>query len=135
MCFMYVFLFNATATTEIYTYGHTLSLHDALPILRSQLRVPARPRSAALAGGRGLRHPAGRHDRSPVLGRAYGRGLHRTTNLSRTLRRRMSPRKRHWLMKSEPTDFSIDDLKRVGTEPWKIGRAHVGTPVTNEQLV
>src|SRR3546814_10791973 len=24
--------FNATATTEIHTYGHTLSLHDALPI-------------------------------------------------------------------------------------------------------
>src|SRR3546814_5967132 len=24
--------FNDTATTEIYTYGHTLSLHDALPI-------------------------------------------------------------------------------------------------------
>src|SRR3546814_14611253 len=23
---------NDTATTEIYTYGHTLSLHDALPI-------------------------------------------------------------------------------------------------------
>ncbi len=30
----------------------------------------------------------------------------------------MSRRKRHWLMKSEPTDFSIDDLERVGTEPW-----------------
>ena len=30
----------------------------------------------------------------------------------------MSPRKRHWLMKSEPEDFSIDDLQRVGTEPW-----------------
>src|SRR3546814_12325815 len=30
---MYVnFLFNETATTESYTYGHTLSLHDALPI-------------------------------------------------------------------------------------------------------
>src|SRR3546814_8448027 len=28
----YVFLFNETATPEIYTYGHTLSLHDALPI-------------------------------------------------------------------------------------------------------
>src|SRR3546814_2762536 len=27
-----VFLFNDTASTEIYTYGHTLSLHDALPI-------------------------------------------------------------------------------------------------------
>src|SRR3546814_3782331 len=27
------FFFKVTATTEIYTYGHTLSLHDALPIL------------------------------------------------------------------------------------------------------
>src|SRR3546814_19061975 len=26
------FFFNDAATTEIYTYGHTLSLHDALPI-------------------------------------------------------------------------------------------------------
>src|SRR3546814_15087208 len=26
------FFFNDTATTEIYTYRHTLSLHDALPI-------------------------------------------------------------------------------------------------------
>jgi len=30
----------------------------------------------------------------------------------------MSTRKRHWLMKSEPDAFSIDDLKRAGTEPW-----------------
>src|SRR3546814_19101330 len=29
---MSVFLFNATATTDIYTYCHTLSLHDARPI-------------------------------------------------------------------------------------------------------
>src|SRR3546814_7548017 len=29
MCF---FCFNDTATTQIYTYLHTLSLHDALPI-------------------------------------------------------------------------------------------------------
>src|SRR3546814_1583131 len=27
-----IFFFNDTATTEIYTYGHTRSLHDALPI-------------------------------------------------------------------------------------------------------
>src|SRR3546814_15954389 len=27
-----IFFFNDTATTEIYTYRHTLSLHDALPI-------------------------------------------------------------------------------------------------------
>src|SRR3546814_6231920 len=29
---MFFFFFNDTATTEIYTYLHTLSLHDALPI-------------------------------------------------------------------------------------------------------
>src|SRR3546814_14733910 len=33
--FRLFFFFNDTATTEIYTYGHTLSLHDALPISRS----------------------------------------------------------------------------------------------------
>ena len=26
--------------------------------------------------------------------------------------------KRYWLMKSEPDEFSIDALQRVGTEPW-----------------
>ncbi|MBL8263423.1 MAG: EVE domain-containing protein [Xanthomonadaceae bacterium] len=30
----------------------------------------------------------------------------------------MSNRKRYWLMKSEPDDFSIDDLARVQVEPW-----------------
>jgi len=30
----------------------------------------------------------------------------------------MTTRKRYWLMKSEPDAFSIDDLQRVGTEPW-----------------
>ena len=30
----------------------------------------------------------------------------------------MSTRARHWLMKSEPGDFSIDDLAKVGVEPW-----------------
>src|SRR5213075_3603818 len=31
--FMFYFFFNDTETTEIYTTRHTLSLHDALPIL------------------------------------------------------------------------------------------------------
>src|SRR3546814_15901315 len=31
-CVQLSFFFNDTATTEIYTYRHTLSLHDALPI-------------------------------------------------------------------------------------------------------
>ena len=30
----------------------------------------------------------------------------------------MSRRKHYWLMKSEPDAFSIDDLKKVGVEPW-----------------
>ncbi|GAB1597082.1 EVE domain-containing protein [Lysobacter claricitrinus] len=30
----------------------------------------------------------------------------------------MTTRRRYWLMKSEPDAFSIDDLARVGTEPW-----------------
>jgi predicted RNA-binding protein with PUA-like domain len=30
----------------------------------------------------------------------------------------MTARRRYWLMKSEPDCFSIDDLERVGTEPW-----------------
>src|SRR3546814_5995013 len=32
---------NDTATTALYTYGHTLSLHVALPICRSDNRLPA----------------------------------------------------------------------------------------------
>src|SRR3546814_7282057 len=32
-------MFNETATTVFYTYSHTLSLHDALPISGSQTNV------------------------------------------------------------------------------------------------
>src|SRR3546814_16884373 len=35
--------FNDTVTTESYTYGHTLSLHDALPI-SAQVGFPRRAR-------------------------------------------------------------------------------------------
>src|SRR3546814_15458373 len=44
------FFFNDTATTKIYTYGHTLSLHDALPISRGQVRQS--PRRGDVAGDR-----------------------------------------------------------------------------------
>src|SRR3546814_15710972 len=40
--FVLVCFFNDTATTEIYTYLHTLSLHDALPISGR----PAQPAAA-----------------------------------------------------------------------------------------
>src|SRR3546814_5490848 len=35
-----IFCCNNTATTEIYTYGHTLSLHDALPIYPATHAAP-----------------------------------------------------------------------------------------------
>src|SRR3546814_11454935 len=39
---MVVFVFHDAATTDIYTYLHTLSLHDALPICRRWRRRSAR---------------------------------------------------------------------------------------------
>ena len=36
----------------------------------------------------------------------------------------MTTRKRRWLMKTEPADFSIDDLARVGVEPWSGVRSY-----------
>src|SRR3546814_2718578 len=56
----FYFLFNDTATTEIYTYYHTLSLHDALPIScftgcgvgrRGVCLCCLRSRDASLRGG------------------------------------------------------------------------------------
>src|SRR3546814_7184961 len=45
-----VFFFNETATTDIYTYGHTLSLHDALPICVGLLESRDRTRRLLGAG-------------------------------------------------------------------------------------
>src|SRR3546814_8655254 len=49
---------NNTATTELDTYSHTLSLHDALPIYR------ARRARARAAGGQAARGPAGARGRA-----------------------------------------------------------------------
>src|SRR3712207_8768708 len=68
------FFFNDTATTEIYT----LSLHDALPILRRLLAVPhvrrgrAGPVPGGAAGARGRLVPQLR--RGPPLGGGGGGG-------------------------------------------------------------
>src|SRR3546814_12771913 len=48
-CSSAVFFFNDTATTEIYTYLHTLSLHDALPIY-----IASRPDDPRLGAGEGI---------------------------------------------------------------------------------
>src|SRR3546814_12820449 len=47
LCVLF-FFFNDTATTEIYTYCHTLSLHDALPIC--WIWLPLGPGAAAGSG-------------------------------------------------------------------------------------
>src|SRR3546814_930400 len=56
LCIFLFFFFNDTATTEINTYCHTLSLHDALPIsgscrVQSPLRVttPASAKASCVA--------------------------------------------------------------------------------------
>src|SRR3546814_10856138 len=79
LCSSSVFL-NDPATTAIYTYLHTLSLHDALPILRPrQGRASAalqRRRRAAPGVAVRLRPPHRRHRhlRAAARGRGAGRG-------------------------------------------------------------
>src|SRR3546814_6405062 len=51
-----VVFFNETATTEIYTYGHTLSLHDSLPISRRR-RGPSAPSGRTRCPHRSARRP------------------------------------------------------------------------------
>src|SRR3546814_9166400 len=46
---MFLFFFNESATTEIYTYVHPLSPHDALPSSRRPDRCRGTPRAAALS--------------------------------------------------------------------------------------
>src|SRR5690606_24256175 len=84
-------------------------------LVRSQLRRAPGPARAAPLGRRRVLRAAGRRDPARGLGYPARRGLHRIRHLPGEP---MSPRKRYWLMKSEPTEFSIDDLQRVRTEPW-----------------
>src|SRR3546814_12354233 len=82
VCFVFCYLFfNDTATTEIYTYGHTLSLHDALPISLPPMRRADRATPPSGAGGWKDRHacrPAPAHRAARRRGRRWrphhGRG-------------------------------------------------------------
>ena len=47
----------------------------------------------------------------------------------------MTARKRYWLMKSEPDAFSIDDLEKVGTEPWNGVRAVRSGQIDSVQVI
>src|SRR3546814_19642575 len=55
MLFVFLFFFvNDTATTEIYTYRHTLSLHDALPISPMSIGPTSGARPPRCWAARGL---------------------------------------------------------------------------------
>src|SRR3546814_13470881 len=49
----YCVLFNDPATTEIYTYGHTRSLHDARPIVVAEHALDAHGLGEVAGRGRG----------------------------------------------------------------------------------
>src|SRR3546814_19622069 len=82
ICFMLIFFFNDTATTEIYTYCHTLSLHDALPILPdlaspahakpARRRRPCRDDCHRHRRRSGRRTPARRSPATPGIATAVG---------------------------------------------------------------
>src|SRR3546814_7173466 len=66
-----VFFFNDTASPEIYTYGHTLSLHDALPISVARSQAAACGQFAAVAGaGARARRQAARRAAALRTGRS-----------------------------------------------------------------
>src|SRR3546814_20916853 len=56
-----IYFFNDTATTEIYTYLHTLSLHDALPICSRHAPTDAPGRRASNLVRRQIRRRSSTH--------------------------------------------------------------------------
>src|SRR3546814_13582281 len=107
--------FNDTATTEIYTYCHTLSLHDALPIShkgKKQPRIVARLHDLRVTPRRASRRPRPVQLRWPPAWlrwpRAWLRLRLRLRLLPAWLRSRPAflPRRRPWR----------SDERRVGEE-------------------
>src|SRR3546814_5295311 len=83
LLFHIFFFFNDTATTEIYTYGHTLSLHDVLPILSGDSSGDIGRRDHRGVGAARARAPADRTDGS---GLARGRSEEHTSELQSLMR-------------------------------------------------
>src|SRR3546814_15099985 len=94
------FFFHDTATSEIYTYLHTLSLHDALPIAH----LPED------AGPEGLRQDV------PALRRSARRSAQ--SSVSAPTGRNNAPRRRQ--ARSLPKGRYPDNAHQI-----QIGRAHV----------
>src|SRR3546814_11998168 len=88
-----MFFLNDTATTEIYTYGHTLSLHDALPIWRPLARRGSTQGCARGAADRRCERKLGR-DRYFERGRGARRHGSRNDRTAGAGRRRRSEERR-----------------------------------------
>src|SRR3546814_15716054 len=75
------FCFNDTATTEIYTYLHTLSLHDALPISASR-PSPEIASETSRSGAGSDRAPRSGHSTSHRLPSASSRATNSSSPAS-----------------------------------------------------
>src|SRR3546814_8424666 len=87
-----IFFFNDTATTEIYTYCHTLSLHDALPIYpeavdgQHRLAPAGRPRPAFGRHGEGEQRAARQAQAGRPPAAQPGRSEEHTSELQSLMR-------------------------------------------------
>src|SRR3546814_14643286 len=99
MMVVYCFFFNDTATIEIYTYLHTLSLHDALPIYAPFSSTPRRAR----ATGSRPRSP----ERSLTATQRLGGSPGSRSPTSGTDRRRSTP------TRSEEHTSELQSLMRI----------------------
>src|SRR3546814_14014815 len=78
---LFFFVFNDTSTTESYTYGHTLSLHDALPISIRCTRARAGCWASGCAQGIGCAYLCRICSFNLVAGRSGGRGIWRVLDI------------------------------------------------------
>src|SRR5256886_16504136 len=112
---VYLFFFNDTATTEIYT----LSLHDALPIYfhgQAPGRLLGRPGLSVVRGDLGLARERERdHERQPDPERDRDQD-----------RARQRPERRQLgIARAEGHETAVHAAARRADRPRQIGRAHV----------
>src|SRR3546814_3029136 len=105
------FFFNDTATTEIYTYGHTLSLHDALPISRH--RKNGNPSSGLI---RSDQSTSGRCGMSPATCPTDSAGSIRVIGSSVSLIARRSEEHTSELQSLMRISYAVFCLKKKKTE-------------------